>query len=65
MVNFRNKYINTIYKYIYFHDGETLLLKDIVRDTRLSSPTVIKYIRWLQERELIKKTGKHFQILPV
>lgn len=65
MVTFRNKFIQKIYKYLYIHDEQTLLIKDIARDTGLTRPTVIKYIRWLERRELIKKTGKFFKIIPV
>lgn len=65
MVNFRNKYIEKIYKYIYIRDGQTILMKDIEKGTGLSCPTVIKYVRWLERRELIKKTGKFFEIIPV
>lgn len=64
MVNFRNKYIAKIYKYIYIHDDETILIKDIIAETRISKATVVKYVKWLERRELIKKTGKHFKILP-
>lgn len=63
-MKFLNKFIEKIYRYIYIHDGETILLKDICAATRISEPTVRKYIRWLERRELIKKTGKHFEILP-
>lgn len=65
MVNFRNPYIQKIYKYIFLHDEQTLLIKDIARETGLTRPTVIKYIRWLEKRGLIKKTGKFFKIIPV
>lgn len=65
MVTFRNPYIQKIYKYLYIHDGQTLLIKDIARETGLTRPTVIKYVRWLEKRELIKKTGKFFKIIPV
>lgn len=64
-MTFFNRFITKIYNYIYFHRGETLLIKDIVADTGISKPTVIKYIKWLQRRDLIKKTGKKFDILPI
>lgn len=63
-MNFRNKYIRKIYKYIYIHDDETILIKDIASATRINRKTVTKYINWLIKRELIKKDGKHFKILP-
>lgn len=65
MVNFQNKFLAKVYKYIYIHDGETILIIDIQKGTGLSRPTVIKYVRWLEQRELIKKTGKFFKIIPV
>ena len=52
-MQFFNKNLAKIYKYIYIHDA-----------TALSKPTVHKYIKWLIRRELIKKDGKHFSILP-
>ncbi len=61
---FFNKNIEKIYKYIYIHDNQTILIKDICRETNISKATVIKHIKWLIKRELIKKDGKHFSILP-
>lgn len=65
MVTFRNKFAQKVYKYIYIHDDQTLLLKDIARETGICDKTCRKYIRWLVKREYIKKTGKHFKILPI
>lgn len=65
LVNFRNKYIAKIYKYIYIHDDETILIKDMSREIGICQNTIRKYIKWLEKRELIKKTGKHFKIVPV
>lgn len=63
-MTFFNKKLERIYKYIYIHDGETLLLKNIAEETGTSRPTVNKYLRWLERRELIKRTGKFFEIIP-
>lgn len=63
-MTFFNKKLERIYKYIYIHDGETLLLKNIAEETNTSRPTVNKYLRWLERRELIKRTGKFFEIIP-
>lgn len=63
-MHFFNKNLAKIYKYIYIHDDETILIKDICTATGISKPTVHKYIKWLIRRELIKKDGKHFSILP-
>lgn len=63
-MHFFNKSLAKIYKYIYIHDDETILIQDICNATALSKPTVHKYIKWLLRRKLIKKDGKHFNILP-
>lgn len=63
-MRFVNKYVDKIYKYIYIHDDETILIKDIARAVGFTEKTVIKYIRWLVRREYIKKDGKHFKIIP-
>lgn len=61
---FRNSYLHAVYKYIYIHDDETILLKDMAEETGICDKTCRKYIKWLERRELIKKDGKHFKILP-
>lgn len=60
-----HKFLRNIYKYIYIHSGQTILIKDICEATGYSKPTVIKYIRWLMERDIIKKSGKHFEVSPL
>lgn len=64
-MTFLNKYIEKIYKYIYIHDGQFLLIKEMSKDLQITEPTIRKYIRWLERRELIKKTGKKFEIIPI
>ena len=59
-----NKYADKIYKYIYIHDGETILIKDIIEWTGISRGTVFKYIKWLLRRNLIIKDGKNFKVNP-
>lgn len=63
-MRFVNKMIEKIYKYIYRNDGQTILLKDMATELYISRPTINKYIRWLERREIIKKDGKKFSILP-
>ncbi len=63
-MRFVNKFADKVYKYIYIHDGETLLLKNMERDLQISRPTIRKYIRWLVRRGYIKKDGKQFEIVP-
>ena len=64
MINFFNRRLEKIYKYIYIHNGETILIKDIAQATAITEKTVRKWIKWLIARELIKKDGKKFSILP-
>ena len=61
-MNFYNKNAKKVYKYIYIHDDETILQADIADETGLTRQTVSKYIKWLQKRNLITVTGKHFKI---
>lgn len=61
-MRFFNKYLNNIYRYIEMHDGETILIKDMVKDLDISAKTIRKYIRFLVKGEIIKKTGKRFSI---
>lgn len=60
----KNFYANKIYKYIYINDGQTILIKDIIENTQISRATVFKYIRWLERRNLIKREGKKFFVVP-
>lgn len=63
-MRFFNSKLDQIYKYIYIHDGETLLKKNIAKDTKSCRPTVDKWLKWLEKRNLIKIDGKTFHILP-
>lgn len=60
----RNPYAHIIYQYIYRNDGQTILQIDIAEETGISRPTIRKYLKWLERRHLIKKTGKKISILP-
>lgn len=62
-MRFFNVYLDKIYNYLRQHDGQTVLMKDIARDLNTTRVTVRKYVRWLERRELIKKTGKRFEIV--
>lgn len=64
-MKFFNKHLDKIYKYLYIHDGETLLLKNIAAEINTSRPTLNKYLKWLERRELIQREGKKFKIIPV
>lgn len=64
-MQFFNKKIQSIYKYLYIHDNQTILLKDMERDLNITRKTIAKHIKWLEKRGLIKKNGKHYNILPL
>ena len=57
-----NKFADKLYKYIYRHDGETILIKDMIEETGVSRATTFKYIKWLERRELIFREGKKFRV---
>ena len=63
-MKFVNHYVDRIYKYLYRHDGETILLKDLVTEVGFCDKTIRKYLKWLVRREYIKKDGKKISILP-
>lgn len=62
-MRFVNRFADRIYKYIYIHDDEFLLLKKMSEDLKICQPTLRKYIRWLERRGYIEKKGKHFKII--
>lgn len=62
---FLNQIIEKIYRYLKFHDGEIILMFEMEKDLMISQPTLRKYLKWLQERELIRKKGKRFFIIPI
>lgn len=64
-MNFMNRQLDKLYKYIYIHDDQTLLLKNIAAEINISRPTLNKYLKWLERRELIQRNGKHFKIIPI
>lgn len=64
-MNFMNHRLDKLYKYLYIHDKETLLLKEIAAEINISRPTLNKYLKWLERRELIQREGKHFKIIPI
>lgn len=63
-VRFYNKIVEKIYKYIYIRDGQIILQTEMAKELKISRPTIRKYIKWLEKRDLIKKDGKKFSILP-
>jgi Mn-dependent DtxR family transcriptional regulator len=62
-MRFPNSYLNRIYKYLYINDGQTILLQDIAEDLNISRPTIRKYLKWLERRNIIERMGKKITIL--
>lgn len=63
MYTFQNKKMQMVYKFIYIHRDETILIKDICKETEISKPTVIKYVRRLEKINVLKRDGKKFHLL--
>ena len=61
-MHFPRGHIKLVYEYIRMHDGQTLLIKNISRDTGVGQWTVSRDIKWLKERNLIEKDGKTIRI---
>lgn len=65
-MKFFNKKLERLYKYLYIHDGQTILMQDLVEEIKVSAPTVRRFLKWLEERELIKRVGKKkFEIVHI
>lgn len=62
-ISFPNPYIQKIYRYIYLNDGQNIFYKDIMEVYPMTYPTIRKYIRWLEVRGLIKRSGKRISIV--
>lgn len=53
----------SVFKYLLLHDGETILQKNICRDTGVSPKTVRKDLKYFEKREIIHRDGKDISIL--
>lgn len=53
-MKFSNNYINKIYRYLKLHNGQVIFRYEMADDLRITQPTLRKYLRWLQDRDLIK-----------
>lgn len=62
-MEFRNRIIRKIYRYIYIHDGQTILINDIKKETGYCRQTISKYLKWLEKREILHRDGKKFKLL--
>lgn len=58
-----SKFVKSVYVYIKRHDGQTILLKDIMDALGTTYPTVINCVRWLIDRDLIRRDGKKFSVV--
>ena len=47
--------LRMIYQYLKFHDGETLLIKNIAEDIGCGQWTVSRALEWLERRNIIKR----------
>lgn len=61
----RNTYAQRIYQYIYINDGQIFLQKEMAAELFISEPTIRKYLRWLERRNLIVRNGKRISTVPV
>lgn len=59
-VKFHKTHIKLVYQYILLHDGQTLLQKNISRDTGVGIHTVGRDLKYLLKRRLIKRDGKDY-----
>lgn len=49
-----------LYDYIKIHSGQTLLIKDIVKDTGITNKTISKKVALLEENGFVRREGKKF-----
>lgn len=59
----RDVYTMVIYRYIKEHDGNTILLKDIMEEFNLTYPTVRNRIKRLIGMGKIKRNGRKFEVV--
>lgn len=52
-----------IFSYIQERDGQTILIKNIEKDTAITATTIRKKIKLLVEKGLINKDGKIFSVI--
>lgn len=61
----RNTYAQRVYNYIYINDGQIFLQKEMAAELFISEPTIRKYLRWLERRNLIVRNGKRISTVPI
>lgn len=59
----RDIYTRGVYMYIKEHDGQTILLADIMEELNITYPTVRDRIKKLIRMGKIEKKGRKFKIL--
>lgn len=52
-----------VYNYIKEHDGQTILIKNIEKETAITPTTIRRKIKLLVEKGLINRDGKNFSII--
>lgn len=56
-------YTRGVYMYIKEHNGQTILLQDIMEELNITYPTVRDRIKKLIKMGKIEKTGRKFKII--
>lgn len=59
----RDIYSRAVYMYIKEHNGQTILLRDIMEELNITYPTVRDRIRKLIKLGKIQKNGRKFKII--
>lgn len=53
----------SIFKYLLLHDGETILQKNISRDTGVGLKTIRRDLKYFEKRGIIHRDGKDISVL--
>lgn len=62
-MGWRDIYTMSIYRYIKEHDGNTILLRDIMEEFNITYPTVRNRIKKLIQMKKIERVGRKFKII--
>lgn len=59
----RDIYTMSIYRYIKEHDGNTILLKDLMEEFNITYPTIRDRINKLIRMKKIERKGRKFKVI--
>lgn len=62
-MGWRDVYTMCIYNYIKQHDGNTILLRDIMEEFNITYPTVRNRLKKLIQMKKIERHGRKFKII--